>query len=57
MKYLGQMKNQSKQKKSCHGGRLSISTAVLRLRYPLQREACDPLRGVRNTVLIHLASL
>lgn len=28
------------------GGRLSISTAVLKLRYLLQREASDPVRKV-----------
>lgn len=55
MKYLGQMKNQAK-KKSCQGGRLSISTVVLRLRYPHQRDASDPLRGVGNTFLIHLVN-
>lgn len=54
MKYLGQIKKSIRKekgkKKSCQGGRLSVSTAVPSLpSHPLQRGASDPARGSEKT--------
>lgn len=52
MKYLGQIKKsiRKEKEKSCQGGRLSVSTAVLSLpSHPLERGASDPARGLEKT--------